>query len=71
MAALHEFDPNWIESQRMFSSLENPAELPSTASHIDLLQELIRRDDTEFKNWAVLSKYRNAFLIMQGEVASN
>jgi hypothetical protein len=55
----------------MFSSLENPAELPSTASHIDLLQELIRRDDTEFKNWAVLSKYRNAFLIMQGEVASN
>ena len=71
MAALHQHDSNWIESQRMFSSLEDPAELPSTASHSDLLQELIRRHDAEFKNWAELGKYRDTFLIMQGEVASD
>jgi hypothetical protein len=71
LAALHEFDPRWIDSKSMFDSLQHPGKLNGKVEYSELLKSLIGRHQEEFGNWERISQCRGAFLGMQGEVASH
>jgi hypothetical protein len=71
LAALHECNPNWIDSLQMFSLLQDQIGLGGKIEYAKLLKSLIDRHEREFGNWSQISSYRNPFIAMQGEIASH